>query len=134
MHEKEWLEAFPVMNELRTALNQETYLDFLHSMRKEGYRMFALILNEEIVALSGIVILTNFYFGKHVFVYDLVTKSSERSRGYGELMLGHIHRFAKDNGCGIVALESGLTREDAHRFYTTKMGYEKLGYSFTKRI
>jgi GNAT superfamily N-acetyltransferase len=132
VHKEEWIEAFPIMKELRTNLTQSTYLDFLQSMREKGYQLFALYDNEQIVALTGIIILTNFYFGKHVFIYDLVTKSSERSKGYGEELLAYTHQYAKENGCGVVALESGLSRVDAHRFYETKMGYEKLGYSFTK--
>lgn len=132
MHEKEWLDAFPLLNELRTNLNQSTYLDLLRSMSEQGYKMFALFDNDQIVALAGVIILTNFYFGKHAFVYDLVTKTSERSKGYGEKLLTHIHQYAKLNGCGMVALESGISRVDAHKFYEMKMGYGKLGYSFSK--
>jgi GNAT superfamily N-acetyltransferase len=130
--ESEWLDAFPLMKELRTNLIESTYLDLLRSMSGEGYRMFALYEHDQIVALAGVIILTNLYFGKHVFVYDLVTTSSERSKGYGEKLLAHIHHYAKLNGCGIVALESGLSRVGAHKFYETKMGYGKLGYSFCK--
>jgi hypothetical protein len=46
IEEKEWLEAFPVLNELRTYLNQSTYLDLLYSMKEEGYKLFALYHNE----------------------------------------------------------------------------------------
>lgn len=132
LQEKEWLEAFPVLNELRTHLNKSTYLNFLHSMREEGYKLFALYDNEQVVAVTGIAIRTNFYYGKHIFVYDLVTQSSQRSKGYGEELLSYIHQFAIRNGCGIVSLESGLFRAEAHRFYETKMGYEKFCYSFKK--
>jgi GNAT superfamily N-acetyltransferase len=132
VEEKEWLEAFPVMNELRTHLNESTYLEILHSMREEGYKLFALYHNEQVVAVTGVAIRTNFYYGKHVFVYELVTQSSQRSKGYGEKLLSYIHQYAIDNGCGIVTLESALFRSDAHRFYETKMGYEKFCYSFKK--
>ncbi len=134
VEEQEWLEGFPIMNELRTQLSERTYLDFLRTMREEGYKMFALYQNDQLVALAGISILTNFYFGKHVFVYDLVTKSSERSHGYGKELLAHIHHYAKEKGCGIVALGSGISNIDAHRFYETKMGYEKIAYSLIKVI
>jgi GNAT superfamily N-acetyltransferase len=132
IEEKEWLEAFPVFKELRTYLNQRTYLDLLYIMREEGYKLFALYHNKQIVAVTGIAIRTNFYYGKHVFVYELVTQSLQRSKGFGEELLSYIHRYAIDNGCGIVALESALFRTDAHRFYETKMGYEKFCYSFKK--
>lgn len=132
VQEKEWLEAFPVLNELRTHLNESTYLEFLQSMKEEGYKLFALYHNEQVVAVAGVAIWTNFYYGKHVFVYDLVTQSSQRSKGYGEQLLSYIHQYAILKGCGIVALESGLFRTDAHKFYETKMGYEKFCYSFKK--
>lgn len=132
VQQKEWLEAFPIINELRTHLTEHTYLDFLQRMREEGYKLFALYDNDQIVAVTGIALKTNFYYGMHVFVYDLVTQSSQRSKGYGEQLLAYIHEYAKKNGCEIVALESGLQRIDAHRFYETKMGYEKFCYSFKK--
>ncbi|WP_350356243.1 GNAT family N-acetyltransferase [Cohnella hashimotonis] len=134
VHEQQWLEAYPVMNELRTQLDQEAYLGLLREMNAEGYKMLALYEGDRIVALAGIIMLTNFYFGKHVFVYDLVTKASERSKGHGETLLEHVHQYAKDNGCKTVALESGLARVDAHRFYETKMGYNKPGFSFFKTL
>lgn len=132
IQEKEWLEAFPVLQELRTHLNKSTYLDFLYKMREEGYKLFALYDNEQVVAVTGIAIRTNFYYEKHLFIYDLVTQSSQRSKGYGERLLSYIHQYAIKNGCGIVALESGLFREEAHRFYEVKFGYEKFCYSFKK--
>ena len=130
--EQEYLQAFPVMNELRTHLDSDTYLSMLFQMQEDGYRLFALFDNDEIVAVAGIAIRTNFYYGKHIFVYDLVTKHSQRSKGYGEKLLAYIHELAKESGCGMVALESGLFRTDAHRFYEEKMGYEKFCYSFKK--
>ncbi len=130
--EKEWLEAFPVMRELRTHLNEASYLDLLDKMREDGYRLFGLYDHGEMAAVAGIALRTNFYYGNHVFVYDLVTQSTERSKGYGKELLSYIHRFAEVNGCAIVALESGLFRVDAHRFYEVKMGYERFCYSFKK--
>lgn len=132
--ETQWLEAYPVMNELRTNLDQDAYLGLLREMNAQGYKLLALYDEDRIVALAGVIVLTNFYFGKHVFVYDLVTKASERSKGHGETLLEYVHQYAKDNGCQTVALESGLARVDAHRFYETKMGYRKPGYSFTKTL
>jgi GNAT superfamily N-acetyltransferase len=132
--EKEWLEAFDVVSELRTHLNTKSYLDLLLSMMKDGYKLFALYEKDKIVAVTGIAIRTNFYYGKHVFVYDLVTKTLERSKGNGKKLLSYIHQFAEENDCAVVALESGLVRLDAHRFYESKMGYEKFCFSFKKML
>jgi hypothetical protein len=39
--EAEWREAFPVMRELRTHLDEATFLDLMRTMKPEGYRMLA---------------------------------------------------------------------------------------------
>ncbi|MFZ3589066.1 GNAT family N-acetyltransferase [Bacillus sp. DJP31] len=132
--EEEWITAYPVMNELRTHLSKEEYLVLLEKMVPQGYRMFALYEGEEIVALTGIIELVNFYHMKHIYVYDLITKQSERSKRYGEQLLSYIHDLAKEQGCHHVALSSGLQRLDAHRFYEEKMNYNKTSFSFLKSI
>ncbi len=124
--------VYPLMAELRTGLSEEAYFDYLSSMRREGYRLFVLKDNHTPVSLAGVVILTNFYYGRHVWIYDLVTTHASRSWGYGKRLLDHIESWAKNNGCGVVALSSGLERTDAHRFYEKKAGYEKSSHVFKK--
>lgn len=131
---QEWKDGFTVMKELRTHLDEGTYLGLLAAMRDEGYRMFAVIRNNEMVAVTGIIQLTNLYNGKHIYVYDLVTAESHRSNGYGEMLLSYIHSLAKNHGCSSVALSSGFKRKDAHRFYEEKMGYKKTSYAFVKKL
>jgi GNAT superfamily N-acetyltransferase len=130
----EWLEAFPVMYELRTHLDENAYLELLYKMVDEGYKMFALFNDIQIVAVTGVIIRTNFYDGRHIFVYDLVTRSSVCSKGYGEKLLTYIEQWGKEHGCEKVALDSGLQRMDAHRFYENRMGFGKFSYGFKKII
>lgn len=132
--DKEMVDAFEIMVELRTHLTSDSYMELLDQMTEEGYKLFALFDEDSIVSVAGVAIRTNFYYGRHVFVYDLVTKSSGRSKGYGKKLLEYIHQYAKENACGIVALESGLFRTDAHRFYESNLGYEKFCYSFKKLL
>jgi GNAT superfamily N-acetyltransferase len=132
--QKEWLQAYPVMQELRTGLSEDDYLSLLEQMVLQGFRMFALFQDENIVAVTGIIELVNLYHLKHIYVYDLVTKETERSKGYGEELLGFVHNLAKETGCNCVALSSGLQRLDAHRFYEEKMNYKKTSYSFVHKL
>ncbi|OZM56845.1 GNAT family N-acetyltransferase [Lottiidibacillus patelloidae] len=132
--ERQWIAAFPVMNQLRTELSEEHYLSLLHEMRKEGYQLFALFAGETIVSLAGVSLRYNFYNKKHVFVYDLITDADQRSHGYGEKLLQYIHQWGKENGAELVALESGLQRKGAHRFYKEKLDYEITSYSFRKKL
>lgn len=129
---EQWVQAFPVMTQLRTDITEHTYLDLLKEMRKEGYRLFAFSINEQIVSLAGFCIRTNFYNKRHVYIYDLITDSSHRSRGYGENLFGYIHQWSLENGAEIVALESGVQRTEAHRFYEEKFDYDKWCFSFRR--
>ena len=127
-------EAFPVLNQLRTDLTEELYLDLFQEMQKDGYKLIALYNNEKIVSLAGLSWRINFYNKRHIFIYDLVTDSEYRSFGYGEKLLSYIHSLAKNQGAEYVALESGLQRLHAHRFYEEKLDYDKWCYSFRKTL
>lgn len=130
----QYLEAFPILKQLRTDLTEESYLELLKQMKQNGYKLFALYNENRIVALTGVGLQINFYNKKYVFVYDLVTDEEHRSKGYGYKLLSHIEKWAKANGAKFVALESGIQRTNAHRFYEGKLDYNKWCYSFRKPI
>ena len=132
--EEEFRAAFPVMHELRTHLDENAYIEQLSEMVPKGYRLFALEDDGEIIALAGVGRGTNFYYGRYLWVYDLITTEAARSRGHGAALLGHVEKVARDEGCETIALSSALYRVDAHRFYEDRMGYEKPGYNFTKAL
>jgi GNAT superfamily N-acetyltransferase len=131
---KQWLEAYPIMKQLRTDLIEETYIELLLDMSKDGYKLYAMYVEDQIVSLVGLSWRINFYNKRHIFIYDLVTDVSQRSFGYGEKLLKYIHDWANENGAEYVALESGLERTDAHRFYEDKLEYDKWCYSFRKTV
>jgi len=132
---QEILEAFPVMKHLRPHLDEHSYLALVHEAREEeGYRLFALYDHNKIVAVVGFMPMITLYNGRFIWVCDLVTEPSERSKGYGEKLLSYVHQWSKENGYKIVSLSSGLQRVDAHRFYEEKMQYDKVSYVFLKRL
>ncbi len=132
--QQEWMEAYPVMAQLRTELTLEKYFLLLKEMTQDGYLLFALYENMQIVAVAGLSWRVNFYSERHIFVYDLVTDVKYRSRGYGEKLLQYLHQWGKENGAHYIALESGIQRTSAHRFYEDRLGYEKWCYSFRKAL
>jgi len=132
---EEFHEAFPIMNQLRTHLDEATYLDLVTEAKEiDMYRLFALYDQEEIVAVTGFKPMITLYYGRFVWVCDLVTDSSQRSNGYGERLLSYVHKWGKENGYESVALSSGLKRIDAHRFYEKRMDYDKVSYVFKKPL
>lgn len=128
---EEILEAFPVMSLLRNHLDKETYLELvIDAQEKDRYKLLALFDNNKLVAVIGFKPMTTLYYGKFVWVCDLVTDNSDRSKGFGEKLLKHVHNWAMEHNYRTVALSSGLQRIDAHRFYEEKMGYDKVSYVF----
>ncbi|MFE8699278.1 GNAT family N-acetyltransferase [Cytobacillus sp. FJAT-54145] len=131
---EEVLEGYKLMRELRPELKEEQFLNLLEEMQPQGYKMFALYDKNDLVALAGVGIITNFYYGRHVWVYDLVTTSKKRSKGYGEYLLSSIENWGVEHGCITIALSSALHRKDAHRFYEEKMSYTIPSYVFKKTL
>lgn len=127
----EVLEAFPIMKQLRTHLDERTYLELVkEAQEKDQYKMFALIDGNEIVAVTGFKPMITLYYGRSVWVCDLVTDHNKRSNGYGGKLLTYVHQWAKENKYESVALSSGVQRTDAHRFYEDKMHYDRVSYVF----
>ncbi|WLV24056.1 GNAT family N-acetyltransferase [Aciduricibacillus chroicocephali] len=126
--------AYPVMKQLRTHLDETAYLRLVEEARqKDNYRMFALIEDEKIVAVTGFKPMITLYYGRFIWVCDLVTDASFRSKGYGEQLLHFVEEFAKEHNFSSVALSSGLNRADAHRFYEN-VNYDKVSYVFKKDL
>src|SRR5699024_11117574 len=110
---------------------EETYMDLvLEGQVKDRYKIFALFEGEKIVAVTGFKPMITLYYGRFVWVCDLVTDKDSRSKGYGETLLKFVHEWTEENGYDSVALSSGLEKTDAHRFYENKMNYEKVSYVF----
>jgi GNAT superfamily N-acetyltransferase len=132
--EDEWRAAFPVLQQLRDHLTEARYLEYLGEMRDEGYRLFAVYEGGEFVAVAGVVVRTNFYNGRHLFVYDFVTDEDHRSEGHGERLMQFVTEWARDRDCESITLESGLWRDDAHRFYEDRLDMDRYCYTFKKEV
>ncbi|WP_064093210.1 GNAT family N-acetyltransferase [Rossellomorea aquimaris] len=130
----EWAQGFEVLKELRTTLTLVEYMELVKKMVEGGYRAFVLKVDNEMISYAGVSEATNFYNGHYLFVFDFVTKSSHRSKGYGEQLLSFLEDEAKKLGCTKICLDSGLQRLEAHRFYEDKMKFNKSSYAFKKEL
>lgn len=74
--QKEIVEAYPIMKQLRSHLDQETYVGLVsEAQQKDRYRMYALNQNEKIVAVVGFKPMITLYYGRFIWVCDLVTET-----------------------------------------------------------
>jgi GNAT superfamily N-acetyltransferase len=127
-------EVLPILCQLYPSLDEGRYWTLLAEMIDDGYRQFA-VRNEagEVVALAGVAVHVNLYYGRHLYVYDLVVKEDARSKGYGELLMDHVEGVARREGCETAALACGLEREGALRLYERR-GYQKPSYAMRKAL
>lgn len=131
--EEEWRRVYPLMHQLREQLDEEEYLNLVRDASlNENYHLFALCVENRAVSLAGFKPMTTLYYGKFIWVCDLVTDESERSKGYGKRLIQFVHTWSKKHRYFTVALSSGLQRKEAHRFYETKAGYARVSYVFKK--
>ena len=129
----EFEQAFPVVRELHGELNERKYVELLAEMVPGGYRMFAVREDGEVAAVAGVQVITNLYYERHLYVFDLVATAGARSKGHGTALMSHVEYLARREGCKYIALACGKEREGALRFYE-RLGFERPGYSMRKAL
>ena len=131
--EAELKEAFPVVGELHGDLDERKYAQLLAEMVLNGYRMFAVRDEGEVAAVAGVQVITNLYYERHLYVYDLVAMAGAGSKGHGTALMSYVEYLARREGCKYIALACGREREGALRFYE-RLGFERPGYSMRKAL
>lgn len=112
-----WTVALPVLQELRPHLSVDLLEQVLREGAPQGLTFTAVFVGEPCVAVAGWRIIANTSAIRKLYVDDLSTAASERSRGYGRMLLDELRERAVAAGCRRLDLDSGVQRFDAHRFY-----------------
>src|SRR5947209_9035692 len=113
--------CFAVMHELRTHLGDENeFLERVARQQKQGYRLAFLEADGAVRAVAGYRLLESLFSAKNLYVDDLVTRSADRSRGYGGELFDWLVHEARASNCETLELDSGVQRFEAHRFYFAK--------------
>ncbi len=86
-----------------------------------------------VVACAGWRLFEHLAWGMALYVDDLVTLDSERSKQHGDAMFDWLEAKAKALGCASVQLDSGTFRHEAHRFYFRKR-MSIASYHFSRQL
>jgi GNAT superfamily N-acetyltransferase len=122
--------CFPVMLHLRPHLKEDEFVPRVRSMHPNGF-VLAFVEDEgEVRAVAGYRYLDMLLAGLTLYVDDLVTDPQQRSRGHGAALLKWLKDEARARGCSTLTLDSGVHREDAHRFYFRER-MKIIGYHFS---
>mgnify|MGYP003416841924 FL=1 len=130
--DREIADCYEVMAELRPHVTREQFLPLVRSMQADGYRLACIRDGGSVVAVAGYRFGTNLFAGRHLYVDDLVTADSERSKGHGRELLAWLQALAVESGCDVFHLDSGVQRKRAHAFYLRE-GMELSSYHFSVR-
>ncbi len=125
--------CYEVMAELRPHVAREAFLPLVRSMEKDGYRLACIRDGDRVVAVAGYRLSTNLFYGRNLYVDDLVTAATERSKGHGRTLLAWLRGLAVEQGCQAFHLDSGVQRKRAHEFYLRE-GLEHSSHHFSVRL
>lgn len=118
--ENEIENCYAVMRELRPHLSLDEFTaQVLRQMNDSNFQLVYLS-DSEIKAVGGIRLAEWLAGGKSLEIEDLVSKTGERSKGYGGALFDWIVRYAKRENCSEIKLVSHVKRYGAHRFYLNK--------------
>jgi GNAT superfamily N-acetyltransferase len=108
------------MAELRPHLEPDEFLMRVRRQEEIASYKLAYLTDGEVKAVAGFRISESLAWGKYFCVDDLITKSDERSKGYGGELFDWLVEYAKAANCEQFHLDSAVQRFAAHRFYLTK--------------
>ncbi len=106
------------MVQLRPHLGETEFIDRVRRQQQAGgYRLAYLEHDGAVKSLAGFRLSESLFYGRFLYVDDLVTDQACRSMGFGEQLFDWLVQEAKQNGCENLVLDSGVQRFGAHRFY-----------------
>jgi GNAT superfamily N-acetyltransferase len=126
-------DCYPVMSELRPHLLEDDFVSLVNRLAEIAGFQLAYLYDGEIKAVAGFRLSEWLAGGKYLEIEDLVSKNSERSKGYGSELFDWLVNYAKANDCDHLRLVSRTTRADAHRFYLRK-GMSIEAYYFSIKL
>lgn len=109
--------CYPAMRELRSHIAEDQFLSRVRRQETGGYRLAFVQELDGVVAVAGFRIGETLAWGRFLYVDDLVTRPTLRSKGYGATLLSWLKEYAVTTGCLKLHLDSGIQRVEAHRFY-----------------
>jgi GNAT superfamily N-acetyltransferase len=122
-----------VMRELRPHIEAIDFAARVLTQQKEGYQLAFLELDGVVRSVAGFRIFNLLFSGRTLYIDDLVTHDSDRSRGFGAGLFDWLVEHAKEQGCEHLTLDSGVQRFAAHRFYL-KRGMDITSHHFDLKL
>lgn len=99
-----------------------------------AYKTYVAIVDGRICGMIGTLVQASYEHNDlSGRILALVTLDTTRRRGVGRALIAAAEENFARRGIRRIALDTRLTRADAHKFYQA-LGYERNGYRFVKDI
>jgi GNAT superfamily N-acetyltransferase len=114
--------GFRVLKELRKEITEgEFQTVFQKASEMDGYTMVGAFIDNELIAVMGYRFLFDFVRKKHLYIDDLVTTESMRSKGIGSKLLKYAENVALDQQCSVVRLCAHIDNKSGQNFYEREL-------------
>ena len=109
-----WAQAFPLIRQLRTALDEAEFLQRVRRQSHGGYELVGAYRDGRLIGVMGMRPVHTLARGPHLHVDDLVVDEAVRGSGAGRALMAYAEADARARGMGAVLLDA---RPDAIPFY-----------------
>ena len=121
----------PLLRELNAAIPVSILRERLSEMVTQGYTCVGMYLEDELIGICGLWILTKYYVGRHIEPDNIVILPAHRCKGLGHHLMAWVNDYAKSQGCVASELNCYLSNERGQAFWE-KEGYRKIAYHFRR--
>lgn len=123
-----------IKNSLDYENDKEKLFARIDKMNVGIYHTYIAEIDGKAVGFIGFCVMSAYEFdGDYIRVLALAADENYRGMGVGTALLKAAEDFAVENGMELFALNSRMSRTDAHKFYENR-GFFKYGYSFKKSL
>lgn len=109
------------------------YAARVREVMADGCEMAVAVDGAKVLGLTMFRMVERTHSGRELYCDDLVTDETLRSTGVGHALIEYMERIARERSCDTFALDSGTTRQRAHRFYFRE-GLTISSFHFVKRL
>ncbi len=123
----------PLIKQLNPTVPDMALTTRLNDMIAQGYQCAGLYLDNELIGICGLWIMTKLYVGKHIEPDNFFILPEYRRLGYGKQLLEWVYEYGKSQGCIASELNCYISNECGNAFWERE-GFAKIGYHYQKPL
>ena len=127
------ISIIPLIQLLNPSLPDTLIQSRLEEMANQGYQCAGLYLDDQLIGICGLWIMTKFYVGKHIEPDNVFILPEYRRQRFGKQLLEWVYRYGKSQGCIASELNCYVTNTAGSAFWEQE-GFAKIGYHYQRLL